>query len=192
MAEQTDNATAQTPTADEQANNTGAQAQDSGAGTDTAKTDQATQEKTFTQAEVDAIIARRLKTAVKSELKKMAGEGEGQVSLEELQTQLSEKETRLRNYEARETINDFVADPKNKISVKPTSLRLFTKAVTDELEFEDGKIANLKEAIEKVKSFAPDLFATSTGSINATAGRNAPAAVDFNEQLRQAAGYTPR
>jgi len=199
--ENTDTAQAQT-TADEQVNNTGAEAQqDSGVGTQpteqhkTVRTTEETQtrEKTFTQADIDRIVKDRLSKAVKSELRKLTGETDGQPTVSELTQQLKDTEQRARTFETKEQIRDFLLDSRNKTAVRPENMRSIEKLVFAEVEFDDsGEITNLKEAIDRVRSEAPSLFVTTTTQINGNTGRNQPGIVDFNEQLRAAAGYRPR
>ena len=180
----------QATTPDAAVNNTGAN--QPGAGTDTAQQTQAqTQDKTFTQAEVDKMFQTRLKTAVKAELKKLTGETEGTATVEELQRQLSDKDLRIRSFEARETVESFLTDGRNKLNVKPENVRGIQAIVIPSLQYDDdGKPSNLKEAIETAKVIAPALFANTPGSIDANAGRNgAPAASNMNQLIRQAAGY---
>lgn len=178
-------------TSDETAKNTDTQ-HTSGADTDTAQQTQAqTTEKTFTQADVDRIVANRIKSGVKAELKKLSGDGEDKTNVEDLQRQLSERETKIRSYEARETVETFLTDGRNKLNVKPENVRGIQAIVIPQLEYDDdGKPSNLKEAIENAKSLAPALFANTPSSINAAAGRNAAApANDMNSFIRQQAGY---
>lgn len=196
----TDTAQAQT-TVDEQVNNTGAEAQqDSGVGTQPTEQQKTvhtevtqTREKTFTQADIDRIVKDRLSKAVKSELRKLTGETEGQPTVSDLQQQLKDTEQRARTFETKEQIRDFLLDSRNKTAVRPENMRSIEKLVFAEVEFDDsGEITNLKEAIDRVRSEAPSLFVTTTTQINGNTGRNQPGIVDFNEQLRAAAGYRPR
>ena len=148
-------------------------------------------EKTFTQAEVNAMIAQRLPKAVKAELKKMSGEDEGKPNVEDLQRQLSERDAKLRSYEARQSVNDYLTDARHKLNVKPENVRPIQELVIGRLEYDDdGKPSNMKEAIEEVKSLAPALFANTPGSIDANAGRNGQEVVgaDMNSFIRRSAG----
>src|SRR5688500_2187804 len=97
----TTEATAQTTTADEPAENTGANG--TGAGTQPAQqtTEAQSVEKTFTQAEVDKMFQNRRKSAVKAELRKLTGETDGTPTVEELSKQLSEERTARQTLEAR-------------------------------------------------------------------------------------------
>lgn len=180
MSETTDT-TAQN-TADEPVNNTGAQTSE----TDTATTQQQAQpEKTFTQADVDRIVQNRLKSAVKAELKKLAGDGEAP-NVEELKQQLADATNKARAYEASTSIRDYVTDPKNKLNVKAENIRAIEKLVLAEIEYDDdGKPSNLREAIESVKSLAPALFAVSVNHINQGNGGKPVATNNMNDFIRQ-------
>lgn len=189
MAEETTtDPTAQT-TSDATAQNTDTQT--SGAGTDTAQQTQAQTEKTFTQADVDRILQTRLKSAVKAELKKMAGDGDDKPNVEDLQRQLSERDTKLRSYEASAAIRSYLTDARHKLTISSEDLPTVEELVTNRLEYDDdGKPANLKEAIEEVKARSPKLFANPTPSINANNGRNgAVVGADMNSIIRGARGY---
>jgi hypothetical protein len=180
--------TTQAATSDATAQNTGADA--TGAATQAAQTE-GTTEKTFTQAEVNAMIAKRLPSAVKAELKKMGGDGEGQPDVTELQRQLSEYQTKMRSYEAKDEVSSYINDGRNKLTVEPENVRGIQELVIPRLEYDDnGKVTNLKEAIEAAKSIAPALFASKqTSGINAASGlgtRTAPA--NMNDLIRRGAG----
>ena len=193
----TDSSAQTTTTADAPANNTGA---DNAGNTDTqaAQSTEATQqqqqptEKTFTQADVDRIVQNRLKSAVKAELKKLTGETEGQQTVEELQRQLSEQTQKVRSFEARQTIGDYLSDGRNKLSIKPENVRGIEELVLVRLEYDDeGKPANLKEAVDAARQIAPSLFANTPQPIDAGTGRNNGAVVgtDMNSFIRRQAGF---
>lgn len=166
MPEETTAAESQA-TSDEAANNTGNS--QTGAGTESQST-QAT-EKTFTQAEVDAMFQKRLSKAVKAELKKLTGETEGSPSVDELTQRATQAETRLREFEAKDSVVDYLSDPKNRVNPRPENMRLITKLVVAELQYdEEGKPSNLKEAIAQIKGEAPQLFVPATGSANGGSG----------------------
>jgi hypothetical protein len=185
-ANKTAASTAATPDAAE--NNTGANAQ-SGADTDTAQNTQAqqTKEKTFTQADVDRIVQNRLKSAVKAELKKLTGDGD--VTVDDLQRQLSEERQKTRGIEARESVRDYLSDPKHKLNVNPANVRAIEKLVMPDVEFDDaGKPTNIKDAIENAKTIAPALFANNQSNINANNGRGSNAGpTDMNQWVRSLA-----
>jgi hypothetical protein len=168
--ESTTESTSQT-TPDAAVINTGDAA--TGAGTQTAQqTTEAPTEKTFTQADVDRIVQNRLKSAVKAELKKLTGEGDGTPTVDELKSQLSEATQKAQALEARQSVRDYLMDPKNKLNVKAENAAAIEKLVMPDVEFDNGKPSNLKEAIESAKSLAPALFVNVPTSIDANAGRN--------------------
>lgn len=192
MADETTTETSQTAetqnTSDATVQNTEANA--SGTGTQTATTE-AQPEKTFTQADIDRIVQNRLKSAVKAELKKLTADDPEKPNVEELQRQLSERDTKLRAIEARESVTDYLSDARHKLNVKPENVRAIVKLVMPDLEYDDeGKPSNIKDAIENAKSLAPALFANTPGSIDANAGRNGHVtAPNMNQLIRQQAGY---
>jgi hypothetical protein len=187
--ESTTESTSQT-TPDAAVINTGDAA--TGAGTQTAQqTTEAPTEKTFTQADVDRIVQNRLKSAVKAELKKLTGEGDGTPTVDELKSQLSEATQKAQSLEARQSVRDYLMDPKNKLNIKAENAAAIEKLVMSEIAFEDGKPSNLKEAIESVKSLAPALFVNVPTSIDANAGRNGQVVAnnDMNKFIRHSAGF---
>ena len=192
-AQQTSAATTQEPTSDATVKNTAA-GSSTGADTDTASTKDQAQttntDRTFTQADVDRIVANRVKSAVKAELKKLAGDGDGTATVEDLQRQLSETATKARTYEARETVRDYLNDPQSKLNLRPENIRAVQELVMQRIEFaDDGKPANVEQAVAAVKSLAPTLFVNQSASINAGNGRTASAPVsDMNAYIRQLAG----
>jgi hypothetical protein len=150
-------------------------------------------EKTFTQEQVNKMIADRLPKAVKAELKKLTGESEGTLTVEELQRQLNEAKTKTQSYEARETVRDYLSDPANKLNIKADNIRAVEKLVMPDLTYDnDGNPSNLKEAVESARKLAPSLFTNNPASINAGAGgnNNGVGGFDMNAQIRRAAGRT--
>lgn len=173
-------------------NNTGASTNntDSGNAEHSAALENEGEERRFTQADVDSIIARRLKKAVNAELKKLAGETESNPNIEELTKRAEQAEQRARIFETRETIQSFVMDARNKINARPTDLRAIEKLIFAEIEFdENGKPENLKEAIESVRRDAPSLFHTNNDSANGGAGmQTAKAATGMDSLIRSRLG----
>jgi hypothetical protein len=172
--------------------NTGEQA--SGAGTQPAQqtTEAQPTEKTFTQADVDRIVANRIKSGVKAELKRLTGETDGTPTVEELSKQLSEERQARQTLEARQTVRDYLTDPKHKLNVKADAVAAIEKLVLPDLVFEDdGKPSNLKEAVDAAKSLAPALFVNAPQSIDAAQGRNGAAVTgsDMNSFIRRSAGF---
>jgi hypothetical protein len=197
--ENTDNSNAQT-TADEQVNNTAAQT-DSGAATDTDTQNQVTQPQPKTDVTKTAEFKSALSKAIEQKIpqlkrqiaKDLTGEGEGLPTVDELQKRVEASDQRANVAEARIEIRDYLFDPKNKTGARAENARAIEKLVLAEIEYDDeGKAANLKQAIETVKSDAPTLFITATTKINGGQGKDQPDLVDFNEQLRQSAGYGSR
>lgn len=187
---ETNTPAASTPnTPDEAVNNTAANS--TGTGTDTAQPNQATQEPTFTQAQVNAMIAKRLPQAVKAELKKMSGDDDTKPNVDDLQRQLSDKDAKIRSFEAKDEVQKYIADGRNKLNIRPENIRGIEALVIPFLEYDDnGKPSNLKDAIESAKSIAPALFTNSTPNINAHQGNGQQTGpVNMNGFIRQKAGY---
>ncbi len=159
-----------------------------GADTQTAKTE-AQPDKTFTQADVDRIVQNRLKAAVKAELKKLTDDPE-KPNADDLQRQLSERDEKIRAYEAREAVDIYINDGRNKLNIRPENARGIKELVIPRLEYdENGKPTNIKDAFESAKVIAPALFANTPSSINAGEGRNgAVVGNDMNAMIRRAAG----
>lgn len=191
----TDNGTQgeQPAASDATAENTGVQT--SGTGTQPAQPTEATAtqepEKKFTQADVDRIVQNRLKSAVKAEIKKLTGEGDGTPTVEDLQRQLSEQTSRIRSFEARETVQQYLADGRNNLNIKPENIRAIQDLVIPRLEYgDDGKPSNLKDAMNAAKSDYPTLFENKPPSVNAGSRTPAPLGNDMNSFIRQAAGIS--
>lgn len=192
----TDNSQQAQTTPDAAANNTGAAGgQNAGAATDAATNNQATQTDITQTPEFKAALTRAIEKKIPQLKKQIAkdilGDADNAPSVQDLQSQLAEAQKKIRASETRDAIAGYVADPKNKISVKPTSMRLFTDAVALRVEYDDeGKPANLKEAIESVRRDAPDLFIqTQSNAFNGNAGnKNGAMPFDMNAAIRRAAG----
>ncbi len=176
---------AQANTPDAGATNTAAQ--QSGAGAQPAQQTETPAEKTFTQAEVNAMIANRVKSGLKAELKKLTGDGEGGVTLETLQQQLNEERSARQALEARATVREFLTDTRNQLNVNPANVAVIEELVNGRLQFENGKPTNIKDAINAVKALAPALFTNQPGSVEAGEGRNTTARpTDMNAWIRSA------
>lgn len=159
------------PASDATAQNTG-NADTTGADTQAANQSEAQKEKTFTQADVDRIIANRVKSGIKAELKKLGSEGgENAVTLEDLQQQLNDERSARQALESRQSVREFITDTKNQLNVRPENVAAIEELVNGRLQFENGKPSNLKDAINAVKSLAPSLFANQPASVNAAEGR---------------------
>jgi hypothetical protein len=144
-------------------------------------------EKTFTQEQVNAMISKRLPSAVKAELKKLGGDPDGGPTVEQLQQQLNDEKAARQKAEARQTVGSYLDDPKNKLNIPSESRSTVVKLAMLDLEFDkDGNPSNLKDVIESLKASDPRLFANTPGSINAGNGRdNTAAPTDMNSFIRQ-------
>lgn len=189
-----DNTDTTSQTASNEQNTSDATDQNTAANTTGTATDAAQQtpaqstEKTFTQADVDRIVQNRLKSAVKAELKKLTGDDD-KPDVNALQTQLSEQQAKIRSYEAKDEVQKFLADGRNKLNIKPENHRGIEALVIPLLEYDDdGKPSNLKEAIESAKSIAPVLFTNGTPNINGHEGRAPINVSDMNGLIRRGAG----
>lgn len=189
MAEETSQAAEPQTTPDAGVTNTAANVQP-GTQTQVATNTEAQPEKTFTQADVDRIVQNRLKSAVKAELKKLTDDPQ-QPTPEDYQRQLSDKDAKIRSYESREVVENFLNDGRNKLNVRPENIRGIQALVIPTLEYDDqGTVINLKEAIESAKSIAPALFANNQSNINANAGnQTAPVGTNMNDFIRRSAGF---
>jgi hypothetical protein len=181
------------PTSDETVQNTGAES--SGAVTQTAQAEGSqnidiTQTPEF-KAALTAAIEKKIPQLKKQIARDITGEKEGQPSVEELQQQLEATRKSLQGYEARAAIREYLNDPKHNITAPPEALGTIEELVLNRLEYgEDGKPANLKDAINTVKTTSPVLFVAHQGSLNGNNGRNSAQPVNMNALLRQAAGRT--
>lgn len=176
-------------TPDEAAKNTGGAG--SGADTDTAKNP--ADEKQFTKAELDAEVTKRISREitkrVNAELKKHGIDPDSGKTPEDWQRKAEDAESRARTLEAKETLFDYVDDPKHKVNLKPESRRLFWKLAKDELQFDDeGKPTNVREVVTAIKEEAPTLFVSSKGSVDAGVRGVTAAGVDMNQLIRRSAG----
>lgn len=154
-----------------------------------AATTQPPAEKTFTQAEVDAMFQKRLSKAVKAELKKMSGDGEeGQPSVEEMQRERDTALSEARTLRAKDDLFDYVDDGRFKVGLRPENRKAFWRLAKDQIEFDDsGKPSNISEVVKQVKLEAPALFTSSTGSVDAGAQGNG-SVPDMNFLIRRSAG----
>jgi hypothetical protein len=176
------------PTPDAAVNNTAATTPGTGTEPATQAQPDITQTPEF-KAALASAMERKIPQLKRSIARELTGEKDGVPSVEELVRQLGEEKQARQGIEARETLRDYLSDPANKLTVKPTNMAAIVKLALPDLEFgEDGKPTNLQEAVNAVKTLAPDLFATSAGSINAGNGRTVTVPRDMNSLLRQAAG----
>lgn len=169
--------------------------------TEAATSDAATETATPTQA-TDITQTPEFKAALTAAMEKkipqlkrqigkeLAGEKEDGVTVESLQTQLTATEAKVRSYESRESVEAFLADGRNKLNVKPENVRGIQAIVVPLLEYgEDGKPANLKEAIESAKIIAPALFVNQPASINAANNGSTVTSTNMNDFIRGSLGY---
>lgn len=196
----TENTNAQ-PTLDAAEDNTGAK-QDSGAATDADSQNQETQPTPPTPQKMDVTKTVEFKSALTKAIeqkipqlkrqiaKDLTGEGEGLPTVDELQRRLSLSEEKARLFETKESIREYLQDAKNKAMTRPENSRAIEKLVLAEIiTDEDGEITNMREAIETVRREAPTLFLTNSMQINGASGKQSPNVIDFNDQIRAAAGF---
>jgi hypothetical protein len=175
--------TSQTTT-DESVINTGETTTAAGTVTETQAQPDITKTPEF-KAALTAAIERRIPQLKAQIAKTITGEGEGVPTVTELQQQLTEAKAKAQGYEASAAIRDYVTDPKHKLSVRAENIRAVEKLVLAEIEYDDqGSPANLKEAVEAVRTYAPALFAQTNANINqGKTGESIPN--DMNAIIRQ-------
>lgn len=161
----------------------------SGAATQTAQTEaqpNITETPEF-KAALTAAIEKKIPQLKRQIAKSISGEKDDSVpDANDLQLQLSETQNRLRSFEAKAAVRDFLSDPKHKLNVPSDSISGIEELVINRLEYgDDGKPSNLKDAIESVKTSFPRLFAAQPSSINAGEGRfSRPQITDMNQFIR--------
>lgn len=135
--------------------------------TQAAKTEEGQTAKTFTQEEVNRMLAKEKRDAEKratdAEAKsKLADDERTKLELKEAKDQLAERDRR-----------DSAIDGATKAGVK--NAKLFYNAYKNDLETDDkGVITNLKEILEAAKAESPELFVTPVqGSADGGAGKAA-------------------
>ncbi|HLA96316.1 MAG TPA: hypothetical protein VK612_11395 [Pyrinomonadaceae bacterium] len=176
-------------TSDATAQNTGAAG--AGSGTQAGSQAEGTPEKTFTQEQLDKILANRINSGVKAALKKLTGDPEGTITLEDLQRQLTEERSARHALEARQSVTKYLTDPANKFSLRPENIPAIEDLIHSRIEIDnEGKPTNLPEAVNAVKALAPTLFANTPAHADAGAGRTpATTGTNMNDFIRRAAGY---
>jgi uncharacterized phage infection (PIP) family protein YhgE len=134
-------------------------------------------------AAITAKLPQLQKQARAAVAKELSGEKEGEPTIEQLKTQITERDSRLRILEAKDQLETFVSDKRNQIQAG--NLRGLFKYIKDDLQFDDeGKVTNFKEVLAQAKAEAPELFRGISSSIDAGNGaRQAPAA-DMNAWMR--------
>lgn len=143
------------------------------------------------KAAVTAAIEKKIPQLKRQIARSISGDKEPGSEGEELQQRLSDAETRLRTFESKAAVRDFLTDSKNKLNIPTDTLSGIEELVTLRLEYgEDGKPSNLKEAVESVKSSFPRLFAAPQSSINANNGNGQKVtAQGMDSFIRQGAGH---
>lgn len=125
-------------------------------------------------------LHKQARTAVAKEL---SGEKEGEPTVEELKTKLTNQESRLRTFEARDQLETFVSDKRNQIHVN--NFRGVFKLIKDDLKFDDeGNVTNFKDVLGAAKLDAPEMFRGSSSSIDAGNGSRQMATTDMNALIR--------
>lgn len=162
-----------------------------GAGTPTAQTPEkvdVTQTKEFKDA-VTAAVANKIPQLKKQIGKELAGEKDGQPSVEDLQRGVEEAQRNLRFYQARDQVEDYIADKRNNANIK--NVKAFCRYFKDDFTFDDeGKVSNLKDLYTRAKVETPELLGMVTGSADGAAGNGQVAVgADMNQIIRGAAGF---
>lgn len=128
------------------------------------------QPKTFTQEEVNRMLAKERKDA-----EKKAADAEAKAKLSEderTKAELAEARQKLQERDNR----DFVQEKAEKAGVK--NPKLFYNAYKSELEFDaKGKITNLNDVLETAKAESPELFQIAQkqqGSADGGSGKDTP------------------
>lgn len=181
----------------------GQQAADTSTGADTQTAQTTTEAKvdkteTKTEAKIDTNspeFKQALTDAIKSKLpqlqkqaraavaKELSGEKEGEPTVEELKTKITERDQKLRVYEARDQLETFAADKRNQITI--SNYRGVFKLIKDDLQYDDeGKVTNFKEVLAAAKAEAPEFFRGQSSSIDAGNGSRQQPAMDMNAWMR--------
>ena len=125
--------------------------------------------KTFTQDEVNSLLAKERKAA-----EKKAADAEGRAKLSEDERVKAERDDALKQLRLRDT-RDAVIEAAAAAGVK--NAKLFWNAYNSEIETDEktGKITNLKDVLAVAKTDAPELFEVkrADGSADGGEGKNA-------------------
>jgi hypothetical protein len=143
-----------------------------------------TQTQEFKQA-VTAALEKKIPQLRKQIAKEVSGEKEGQPSVEELQQRTETQLRDLRFYQARDQVEDFIADKRNAANIR--NVRAFCRYFKDDFAFDDdGKVTNLKDLHARAKVETPELLGIATSSIDGAAAGNGQNALsnDMNARLR--------
>lgn len=170
-------------TPDEAANNTGSGDEKPSPGTQTANSEE--KPKTFTQAEVDRIVSRRLK-----EEKDRQEKDRKQAEMTEAERLKAENAELRRTVQLREAKDEVVAAAR-KAGMKATASedRLW-RLIKDEVELDEktGRVTNLRDLIATAKELDDDLFPKRPGSADGGKNGDSPVGQSMNDMIRRAAG----
>ncbi len=141
-------------------------------------------------AAIQAKLPQLQKQARAAVAKELSGEQEGELTVEQLKQQMSERDTklaekdaRLRVFEARDQLETFAADKRNQVTI--SNFRGVFKLIKDDLKFDDeGNVTNFKEALAAAKAEAPEFFRGTSSSIDAGNGSRQFATADMNTLIR--------
>jgi len=147
-------------------------------------------DKQFSQEQVNKIVQKRIDKAVRRELIKRGidpdDKDSGKDAKPTVETVAKERDDlaqRLRTLEARDQLETFIADKRNNLQVR--NIRGLFKYVKDDLEFDDeGNVTNFKDVLTQAKSEAGEFFGVNHGSADGGKGNNQPATVDMNTLIR--------
>ena len=139
------------------------------------------------RAALTAAIEKKLpqlqKQARAAVAKELSGEKDGEPTVEELKTRITERDQRLRVYEARDQLESFAADKRNQVQI--SNFRGVFKLIKDDLEYDDaGKVTNFKDVLAAAKAEAPEFFRGTSSSIDAGNGSRQQPAMDMNAWMR--------
>lgn len=137
--------------------------------------------KSFTQEEVNSLLAKERKTFEK---KTADAEAKAKLSEDERKdAELAEARAALRERDARDTVTEQAG----KAGVK--NAKLFYNAYKSELEFDDkGNVTNLKDVLASAKTESPELFTatpTPSGSADGGEGNNTNTGGLTKEQIEK-------
>lgn len=136
----------------------------------------------LTQA-IAAKIPQLQKQARAAVAKELSGEKEGEPTVEELKTKITNAETELRTYRAKDQLEAFASDKRNQVTI--SNLKGVFKLIKDDLQYDDeGKVTNFKEVLASAKSEAPEFFRGQSSSIDAGNGSRQVATMDMNAWMR--------
>lgn len=134
--------------------------------------------KTFTTDEVNKIVERRLK--------KEREKFEREKDLSEVEKLKAQNEELLKRLSEREAFDDFEAFFGKK-GVK--NVKGLYRALKDDLEFDKGKISNLKDLLDEAKQTFPEFFPRADGDADGKRGKDGkPDVTNFSDVIRRGFG----